>query len=179
MGGVDVALTEKELANKNRTEPDFTVTGELGLWTPEVDHLNARLVLDNVRYKQTKDPDLFVKESILKSDPAISWYFAQDNVDKMVENVLQRDARLINRAMVRLPQVKGDKVVRSLAWRNRVKNGRFYVVRGDWNSFFFECCEGFPRRWPDDPIDMVSVGAYAHGVSAGDGVEYIENIWDN
>lgn len=179
VGCVDVALTEKEVANKHRTEPDYTVTGELGLWTPEGDQLNARLVLDKVRYKQTKDPDLFVKESILASDPSVSWYFAQDNVDKMVENVLQRDARLINRSLIRLPHVKGDKVVRSLAWRNRVKNGRFYLVRGDWNNFFFECCEGFPRTWPDDPIDMVSVGAHAHGVSAGDGVEYVPNIWDN
>ena len=179
---VDVALTEKELANKNRNQPDYTVCGLVGLWTPDGDQNDARLILGDMRFLQTRDPDLFVKRAILDWEKDYKMRFpirfAQDNVDKMAENNLQRDAELVSFDIQVLPNIKGDKVVRSNPWRNKAKRGRFYVVRAPWNNFFFSTVESFPRGWPDDPVDMVSVGTYALGAGDSDGADVIPDIWD-
>lgn len=170
----DWALTERQMAPRQKNDPDYTVVGLLGLWYPDVDNRrDARLVLAAVARTQAQiaDAQRFVKQFMgrvrdrLDAQPPLA--AAQDNVDRIALQGLRTDPGLLTWPIedVTRGMMKGDKVVKSHGWRSRATDGQFYVVRDSWwgtrwNDAFFSEVEGFPRAAHDDQIDMVSVGTH-------------------
>lgn len=72
---------------------------------------------------------------------------------------------------------QGNKEMRASVWGSRLQDGLIYVVRGEWNSAFFDEMDVFPNGEHDDQIDAVS-GGYAFLISNMFGkAEAAPGIW--
>lgn len=170
----DWAMTEKELTPKRGNDPDYTVVGLLGLWTPdEAAPTNTRIVLAAVRRgrKRLHDAKAMVKEFALQVEKRLEErppiVAAQDNIDAIALDGLRGDPELLNWSISNIPrkEMPGDKVVKSAPWRDRAAGGRVYVVEEAWwgprwNEAFFHEVEGFPRGAHDDQVDLMSCGMH-------------------
>lgn len=161
---IDWAFTEKEVAPRQRSDPDFTCLGLIGLWTPEKDRRKARIVIGDVYKWQLALHE--VKRHIrrvvkMRRVPIVS---LNDNIDKVAIQDMMMDPELFGHSIKLLPRLKGDKVTKAQPWLDRAQGGLVYVVNGNWNSFFYETVEGFPRAAHDDEIDMVTTGVAYHGL---------------
>jgi len=71
----------------------------------------------------------------------------------------------------------GNKEMRASVWGSRLQDGVIYIVRGEWNSAFFDETDVFPNGENDDQVDAVS-GGYAFLVSNMFGkAETAPGIW--
>ena len=165
--GTDWAITAKETAKKGKNDPDYTVVGRIGLWTPDGDLNNARIVIADVKRGQLnmRQAKQMVKHHILTYHAPV--YAGQAHIDSIAINDLQASADLITYyfKVLSRSEMPGDKVSRSKIWlEDRLYGGLVYVVDGDWNEPFFDEVEQFPHGDHDDQIDMVSVGVHALGL---------------
>lgn len=162
---IDWAYTEKEVAPKRRSDPDFTCLGLVGLWTPEKDRRRARIVIGEAHKWQL--PLHEVKRHIVnvaRTRSGVPIVSLNDNIDKVALQDLMMDPALYGHSIKLLPRLKGDKVAKAQPWLDRAQGGYVYVVNGNWNAWFFETVEGFPRAAHDDEIDMVTTGVAYHGL---------------
>jgi len=169
--GTDWALKEKEAAPKSGHDPDYTVAFMVGLWTPEGNREDARLVLAAMYRGQHNihDARALVKAAAKKSDPHIP-IVAADNkgqvaLDYVALDGLRRDPEMLHHRIKSI-SMRGDKVTRAQPWLDRVHGGSVYVVEGAWNEAFFQEVENFPHGTHDDQVDAVSVAVHALGLAA-------------
>lgn len=165
----DWALKAKETS---KDDPDFTVAMLIGLWTPEGNKDDARIVIARcVRgQKGVHAGRLMVRDAVL-SGPAGAVIAGASNgaqvaLDNLTLDALKRDPKLLN-FRVKDVGMKGDKVSRAQPWLDRADGGTVYVVEGSWNEEFFTELESFPNGSHDDQVDAVSVGVTYFGISAG------------
>lgn len=164
---VDFAYTEKQVKTKSN-DPDWTAMGLIGLWTPEGNRQDARLVIAEMHRWQASLTQIKANvKRLLLTTPGIGAASANDFVDRIAFDDLRADADLISRRLKTLPRMKGDKVVKSAAWRDRAEGGLVYLVEGAWNGWFLDQVEAFPRGTHDDGIDVVSVGTQFFGLGTG------------
>lgn len=165
----DWALTEKTAAGKGKDEPDYTVVGLVGLWQPEGNKEDARLVIAHITRGQHAlyDARRMVKGVVMAADKRIPIVGADNGaqvaVDHLALDALRRDPALLN-WRVKGIHIRGDKVTRAQPWLDRLHGGTVYVVAGAWNEAFFLEVESFPNGANDDQVDMVSVGAHFLGL---------------
>lgn len=166
----DWALTKKEVAPTKKKSPDFTVVGLIGLWTPK--DVGIRLVIG------------FIKRGQLEAHDAINMVFGvtstqkqaypiragQANFEKIIRAIMRRDRRFLRHSIKNYTrkQIPGDKMTRAMPWLELAQAGNVYVVQGPWNVDFYNELESFPHGTNDDQIDMVSIGAHAHGLAQRD-----------
>lgn len=166
--GTDWAITEKEAAPKRRQDPDYTVAFLVGLWTPDGDRNDVRLVLADMRRAQANvyDAKQMVKEAMLAAGARIPMRSGEANMDKIYLTSLRADADLVGYSIQNLErnQMPGDKVAKAQRWIELVHAGRVYIVQGAWNDEFFAEMESFPRGVHDDQIDAVSVAVAYFGI---------------
>lgn len=166
----DWAITEKEAAPSKR-DPDYTVVGLVGLWTPGGNREDARLVIGFIERGQLDPHEArsMVKDVVL-SGPRVPLYAGQANIDKTHFFALRRDADLLGYSIktLRRSKMPGDKMTRAMPWLEMAHAGLVYVVEGNWNDAFFNEVERFPHGQHDDMIDMVSVGVHALGLAQRD-----------
>lgn len=173
----DWAMTEKEQTPRKGTDPDWTVMGLVGLWLPDNDKKDARIVIAAVERLQARVPDARKRlkrfaqevEKRIGTRPAV--VAAQDNIDTVALDDMRADADWLNWPILNIARrmMKGDKVVKSEPWRSRAVNGRVYVVADkwwgkEWNTRFFVEVEAFPRGAKDDQVDMVSAATHYFGM---------------
>lgn len=60
-------------------------------------------------------------------------------------------------------QARGDKRARAMPWAARAEQGKFALLRGDWNRIFLDECVSFPIGAHDDMIDAVSGAVHMIG----------------
>lgn len=167
--GTDWAITEQEAAPKRRSDPDYTVSFLVGLWTPEGNRGDLRLVLADMRREQA---NIFQAKALVKaamiSTPGVAMRSGQANMDKQYLTSLRADADLIAYSIRNLDrnQMPGDKVTRANRWLELVQASRVYVVRGNWNEAFFSEMEQFPKGAHDDQVDAISVAVAYFGIAA-------------
>lgn len=164
---VDWAYTEKEVAPKgNSNDPDYTALGLLGLWTPNGNRQDARLVLAYAARKQANQHDAkrFVKQNMLALGKHVPVRSAQDGIDRLFLDAMRSDADLITFSIKNLSRMSGDKITKATPWMEIAQAGNFYVVAAPWNDEFFGSVERFPHGAHDDFEDMISVGAYHFGL---------------
>lgn len=171
--GTDWAMTQAQVAGK-KTDPDYTTAGLIGLWWPdEHNRRDVNYVLAAATRVRGTGPEVqrHVKQFALDSAERIGQkpplVGAQDNIDKLIFDYLRGDPELLDWPIVSIERrmMKGDKVVKSHAWRSRALGGRFFMVSDSWwgrpwNKAFWLEAEQFPRGTHDDLIDMVSVGTH-------------------
>ena len=165
----DFAITEKETAPKGAKDPDYTVVGKVGLWTPDGPD-SARLVISDVRRGQVNPHQArtMAKEAILSTNRRIPFRSGQAHIDKVALFGLRADPELLGASIKNLAQkdgLVGDKSTRAQPWFEMTHAGLVYLVQGEWNEAFLSEAEQFPHGSHDDQIDMVSVGSIAHGMA--------------
>jgi len=169
--GTDWAITEKEAAPKRKQEPDYTVAFLVGLWTPQGDRNDMRLILADMRRAQVNifEAKELVSAAMKSTGPTVPMRSGQANMDKIYLTSLRSRADLIQYSIRNLKrdQMPGDKVARANRWIELVHAGRVYVVRGAWNDAFFSEMESFPRGSHDDQIDAISVAVAHFGIDTG------------
>ena len=165
----DWALKEKEAAGKGKDDPDYTAMGLIGLWQPDGNPTDSRLVIARIERAQLNfhDAKRMVKSLALKADARIPIVGADNGaqiaVDHLALDGLRRDPQLLNHRVKGIT-IRGDKVTRAQPWLDRLHGGTVYVVAGSWNEAFFLEVETFPNGANDDQVDMVSVGAHFLGL---------------
>lgn len=170
----DWAITEKQTAPKKSNDPDFTTVGLVGLWTPNGNKEDARLVIADIKRGQTKlhGGKALVKGFILgHGDKSKRVFAGQAHIDDIAFDDLRRDAALLAYRFITLGRDKmsGDKVTNAKTWlEDRLMAGQVYVVAGEWNEDFFNEVEAFPHGAHDDMVDMVSVGVHGLGMGKRD-----------
>lgn len=170
--GTDWAITEKETAPRQRDEPDYTVVALVGLWTPNGNQEDARIVISFIRRGQH---NLFAaKQMVSETVRGVSQprpvFAGQDNIDKIAFQDMRRDATLLAYRFKILDRKRmpGDKVTRAKTWlEDRLHARQVYVVQGAWNEAFFNEVEQFPHGAYDDQVDAVSVAVHALGLGEG------------
>ncbi|MBK8990146.1 MAG: hypothetical protein IPM39_29465 [Chloroflexi bacterium] len=163
---VDWAYTEKQVAPRHKSDPDFTAVGLLGLWTPSGNKEDARLVLafaDRIQADQHGAKE-FVKRSILALGRGVPVRSAQDGIDRLFLSSMRSDPQLLPYSIKNLPHLPGDKVTKATPWMEMAQAGNFYIVVGAWNETFLSSVEQFPHGAHDDLEDMISVGAHYYGL---------------
>lgn len=169
--GTDWALSDKELTPKNASDPDYTAGFLVGLWQPDGNEEDTRLVLaDMVRGQHNiHDARRMVKQAALSTGPKVPIVGADNGrqiaVDHLALDGLRRDEELLN-YRVKGIRMRGDKVTRAQPWLDRVHGGSVYVVEGVWNEEFFNEVENFPHGPHDDQIDAISAGIHWLGLGA-------------
>ena len=162
----DFALGKIDITRKD--EPNYTVIGLVGLWTPTSKD-DARLVIGYVRRTQDEIfTALNMVEEVVKSVerpyPIVN---GQANFEKVVQGIMRRRTTFLRHSIKNLSkkELVGDKVAQAQPWLELAHAGGVYVVQGPWNNEFFAEVETFPHGAFDDQIEMVSVGARAHGIA--------------
>lgn len=167
----DYALSEKEAAPKRKSDPDYTAVGLIGLWTPDGNRDDLRLVIGYMARQRLQifDAVQFVEDTVTgplwpKRYPI---YNGQANFEKVVLGIMQRRATLLAFSIKSLKRkdLPGDKMTQAQPWLERAQAGLVYVVEAPWNDMFFEEVENFPNGANDDQVDVVTVGATAHGLA--------------
>jgi len=165
--GTDWAITEKESAPKGNADPDYTVAALVGLWTPNGDKKDSRLIIARIargQHKTRKAKNMIKKVCSSYKCPI---YGGQAHIETIVFDDLRYDSQLIDyRLKVLKPsQMPGDKVTRAKTWlEDRLEAGQVYVLQGPWNEDFFDEVEKFPHGAHDDQIDAISVAVHALGL---------------
>lgn len=169
--GTDWAITEKEVAPRRKSDPDYTVAALVGLWTPKGDRQDARLVIGYVSRAQANAHDArqLVKEAVNSVRRKYPIRSGQANIDKVHLFQLRRDADLMGFSIKNLTRklLAGDKVTKAEPWLEMVQAGNVYVVQGAWNNDFFHEVENFPHGVHDDQVDAISVAYHALGIARG------------
>jgi predicted phage terminase large subunit-like protein len=169
--GTDWAITEKETAPKGKRDPDYTVAALVGLWTPDGNRDDARLVIAYIVRGQHNPHDArqLVKEALRSTDRRYPMRSGQANMDKIHLHQMRRDADLLNFSLKNLDrgELSGDKVAKAQPWLEKVHAGSVYVVQGPWNDDFFSEVENFPHGAHDDQVDAISVAVHALGLAKG------------
>lgn len=162
----DFALGKMDITRSD--EPNYTVIGLIGLWTPTGKD-DARLVIGYVRRTQDEIfTALNMVEEVVKSVerpyPIVN---GQANFEKVVQGIMRRRTTFLRHSIKNLSkkELVGDKVAQAQPWLELAHAGGVYVVQGPWNNDFFAEVETFPHGAFDDQIEMVSVGARAHGIA--------------
>lgn len=163
---IDWAYTERQLAPRKNHDPDYTAVGLLGLWTPNGNRDDARLVLAFAARIQADQfgAKQFVKSNIQAVGKRVPVRSAQDGIDRLFLSSMRSDADLIGHSISNLAKLPGDKVTKATPWMEMAQAGNFYVVVGPWNDEFFNSVERFPHGAHDDYEDMLSVGAHYFGL---------------
>lgn len=163
---IDWAYTEKELAPKRGNDPDYTAVGLVGLWTPNGNQNDARLVIAYLARKQANQHEakLFAKSQILAVGKRIPVRCAQDGIDRLFLDAMRRDADLVAYSIKNLDNLAGDKLTKAQPWLEMAQAGNVYLVTGYWNDEFIASVERFPHGAHDDYEDVVSVGVHALGL---------------
>lgn len=170
--GTDWALREREAAPLRRDEPDYSVCALVGLWTPEGNKEDARLIIGYIRRGQhnLNDARRMVKAEMKRVGPKVPVVGADNGaqiaVDHLALDGLRRDSELLHYKVKSLT-IRGDKVTRAQPWLDRVHGGTVYVVDGLWNEEFFVELENFPHGGNDDQVDAVSVAVHYLGLGGG------------
>lgn len=168
----DFAITSKEAAPKSRPDPDYTACSLVGLWTPNGNRHDARLVLAYVNQEQL-DPhhalDL-VKASALESHritgKRIPIRSGQANADRLYLAHLRGHTDMLHYSILNVPRklLPGDKVTKATPWIEMLHAGRFYMVNGAWNETVKKSVSSFPKGAHDDIEDTLSVAVAYFGV---------------
>jgi len=163
---IDWAYTEKELAPKKSYDPDYTAIGLIGLWTPNGNNEDARLVIAYLARKQANQHEAkqFAKSQILAVGKRVPIRCAQDGIDRLFLDAMRRDADLIAYSIKNLDNLPGDKLTKAHPWLEMAQAGNVYLVNGYWNDEFIASVERFPHGAHDDYEDVVSVGTHALGL---------------
>lgn len=166
----DWALKEKEMAAKGKDDPDYTVAAKIGLWQPDGNKADTRIVIGHITRGQHNihDARIMVKRTALADGDARTPIAAATNgaqiaVDHLALDGLRRDPQMLA-WQVKGITVQGDKVTRAQPWLDRLHGGSVYVVEGEWNEAFFLEVENFPNGSHDDQVDAVSVGVHYFGL---------------
>lgn len=142
-----------DLAVATKSHSDFTV-GALCAY----DHMSKSLyIIDVWRNKKTWD---IVKGEIVRcaKSPNEGGRCAIENVSGFEIAAVEVERALAGYAtMTRIHPRGRDKQTRAHAWISLAKAGKLFVVKGSWNSQFFDELEGFPTGVHDDAIDAVSI----------------------
>lgn len=174
----DWAMTEKEQVPRGGNDPDYTAAGLMGLWYPDPKvPVNVNIIIAAVERWQLKIPDARrkVKQFALKVEKRLGMrptiVAAQDNIDTIALDDMRGDPDLLlwTISNIHRRMMRGDKVVKSEAWRSRAVSGRAYIIddgwwHRPWNEDFLLEVEGFPKAAHDDQVDMVSAGYHAFAV---------------
>lgn len=167
--GTDWALKEKETNPKGKDEPDYTAMALVGLWQPDGNQFDSRLVIAKIARDQLNlfDARLMVKRMAMLAGPRVPVVGADNGaqvaVDHLALDGLRRDQDLLA-YRVKGITIKGDKVTRAQPWLDRVHGGTVYVVEGSWNEAFFLEVENFPNGTHDDQVDAISVAVHYLGL---------------
>ena len=164
--GTDWAYTEKQIAPTKSNDPDFTAVALVGLWTPEGNKEDARLVIGYMAQVQANQHEArqFVKSQMQAVGRRVPMRSAQDGIDRLFLDLMRGDADLLGYSIRNMGQLKGDKVTKATPWLEMAHAGRVYVVEAPWNEGFFQSVESFPHGAHDDLEDAVSVAVHALGI---------------
>ena len=172
----DWAITEKEKAPKSRPDPDYTAVGLVGMWTPNGNKKDVRLVVGFMNRGQLDDAKAktLVKEGLKRScglvgRRVLSLRSGQANADRLFMSALRRDAELVGQSVANLPRKKlqGDKVTKAQPWLEMLAAGQVFMVRGGWNEDLKKEVTQFPKGAHDDMCDVLSVAVAAFGLGYG------------
>jgi len=156
----DLAASEKKITGKKKNDPDETV-GTLLSWRIE-NELDRFTIEDQVcghwAWKDIKTQILRVAEV---DGPFIPIFVEQEpgagGINQVAELAAYVDEHLGSSWQVEGHRPEGDKVMRANAWFAEAADGKFYMVRGNWNSGFLDQLGVFPEPYAhDDRIDGVS-----------------------
>lgn len=145
--GWDLAATPKTETN----DPDFTAGTKMGRDRDGMyyvlDHVWDRRRPSGVRsmIKNTASQDGKTVVIHLPEDPAQAGKAQAADMVKMLSGYTVRTAR-----------ANGDKITRFGPFSSQAEAGNVKVLRGPWNTRWFEQLEGFPEAAHDDDVDSTS-----------------------
>lgn len=164
----DWAITEKQLAPKRTSDPDYTVAALVGLRNVDGNMRNARLVIAFMVRGQHNQHDAreMVVNAITNGGVKAPVRAGQANIDRIHLEEMKKDGRMMGFSIrnLRHREHRGDKMERAAPWLERAQAGLVDVVQGAWNEDFFRELENFPHGAHDDMIDTVSVGVASLGL---------------
>lgn len=168
----DFAITSKEAAPASRTDPDYTAATLVGLWTPNGNRDDARLVVANMQQGQL-DPHTaldLIKSAADQARRITGKYIpirsGQANADRLYLHNLRGHTDMLQYSIANLPRklLPGDKVTKATPWIEMLHAGRVYLVSGNWNDTVRSAVTSFPKGTHDDIPDTLSVAVAYFGV---------------
>lgn len=153
----DLAASEKKISRGIKSnDPDETVGTRLS-WDKIGD---AFYIEDQVgghwEWKDIKD---IILETAENDGPYVKVYIEQEPGAGGKNQV----AELKDFITSKLPgwtveghRPEGDKIMRANIWFAEAKDGKIYIVKGDWNEKFLDQFSSFPEARHDDRVDSVS-----------------------
>jgi len=152
----DLAASEKKIAGKKINDPDESV-GTLLSWDGDL-----KFCIENQVHGRWEWGDLKNKiaETARLDGPYVPVYIEQEPAaggKNQVEEIkiFIRD-NVGAQWKVEGHRPTGDKVVRANMWFAEASQGRFTMVKGEWNREFLDQLSGFPEALHDDHVDSVS-----------------------
>ena len=150
----DLASTEEDPLVGN--DPDWTSGCRLALLD------SGELVIEDVR-RFRKAPSGVEQEvaAAAAMDPPGTEVFIEQEPGASGKGLISHyRRRVLQGVSVKGHRPSGDKVTRAIPVSSRAAGGDIWIVRGAWQSEFFDEAEAFPNSAHDDQIDSLS-GAYA------------------
>lgn len=168
----DWAITGREQAPKSRPDPDYTVATLLGLWTPNGNRQDARLILGGMWRAQAapNEAKRLVADAAAEAARIVGRRMpirsGQANADRLYLSDLRGWVEMLGWSIANLPKSKlrGDKVVRATPWLELLLAGRMYMLPGPWAETVKLSVTQFPNGAHDDIEDTISVGAAYFGM---------------
>jgi predicted phage terminase large subunit-like protein len=154
----DLAASEKKLTKKKRNDPDES-SGTKMSWNMEDDEF---YVEDQVNgHWEWKDLKEVIVDTAKEDGPYVSIFLEQEPASggkNQVAELTQYITSILPGHSVKghLPREAGDKVMRAYTWFGEAKEGKIYLVAGEWNQGFLKQLASFPEGRHDDRIDSVS-----------------------
>lgn len=152
----DLAGSEKKLAKKKALDPDENV-GTL------LSKFGANFCIEEQDYSRQMPWEKFkehVSAIAQRDGPYVPVWFEQEpaagGVNQVEEFKLYIRDNVGPQWTVKGHRPEGDKVTRALPWFAEAERGVFFMVKGAWNSGFFEQLGNFPEGAHDDRVDSVS-----------------------